>query len=280
MLHRFFRSAHGLAAACLLATTPLTAETVFESTGPESWNNIKKITAVADQEQSVTLRVALPVNVNQVVSSVRIPIDPKTTYTLSGEFRLSEPGKARPFYFGFRPLDKRGRTITAVMVNAVAGARITELAADAKKGDQMLILKDASSWKIDKAHYLVAFGAREDGSDLPNRTLSNYLAQEEIQKRADGTYELRLNQPLGSDQAAGTAVRLHASGGTYPYTAAAGRELTGEWQTFSGTIGGIRQQGLSSTQWRPGTVQADVFFFCRAENDAHIQFRNLKVENN
>lgn len=251
------------------------AETVLEANQAANWP-ARQVTSRVENDGSTVFVLKAR---SQAIGLQKFEVDPDATYTLSGEFRSSSDVEVKPIYFGFRPIDEKGRGILPQHVNIVAGTQLTELAADAKKGDTKLRLKDASSWKNDQSYSLVAFDAREDLSDLPNAVNSTTIEKGSITKLDDGTYELTLTKPLTLDRPAGTVVRQHASGGTYHYTAAGGRAIKGEWTTLSGKIKGIQASGLLNTQWRRGTKQAQIIILHNGKQDqSNLEFRNIKVE--
>ena len=79
---------------------------------------------------------------NGAFTSVKtLTVDPAKKYQISGEFCL-KGGKPASVYLGFVPFDGQNRQITPVMIYINAKS-LTEVAEAAKKGDQVVKVKDA-----------------------------------------------------------------------------------------------------------------------------------------
>lgn len=205
-----------------------------------------------------------------VIARSVFPVEPGRRYRLSGEFRLAA-GSEGALYFGFRELDAERRPILTRWVNIVGGTD-TELAAAARKGDTAVRLNNAENWRDIKRYELIAFDAKPDFSDLPNRSAEIGVAEVK-----DGVATLRT--PLDRDYPAGTPVRLHRDRAPWNNCAAAGKALNAQWQTFQGEISGIQRSGTRDGQWRPGTAYAEVVITFNAPKNsgAELDFRNVAV---
>ena len=101
-----------------------------------------------------------------------VEIAPDTGYRLSGEFRAADEGPEPSILLGVALFDENRQMIAHPFVADVAGT-LTELVKPAEAGAEELKVKDASKWRKSFAHYVkVAFNAKEDFSDLPNRDIT------------------------------------------------------------------------------------------------------------
>lgn len=128
----------------------------------------------------------------------------------------------------------------------------TELAAPARKGDTVVKVKDASQWDMLTPWGVIAFNAKDDCSDLPNRDVTQ-IAEKKIEKKGD-VWEVTLKKPVAKDYPAGTRVRQQRFGATYLYTAGPGKKAPADWQEFSGNVQGIAPAGNPS--YNGGTAQS------------------------
>ncbi|MDD5597330.1 MAG: hypothetical protein PHV82_05265 [Victivallaceae bacterium] len=194
-----------------------------------------------------------------------IEIDPAKTYKLSGSFKSAGKDQGR-CYLGLIMYDANKRLIHRNHITYKAGSQ-TKLAAEAKTGDTVIKLADCSKWDTGKLNRkLVAFGAKDDLSDLPNTDLSAPI--DKLEKQGD-IYEVTLTKPLKKDYPAGTEVREHYSTGGYQYCAAANKTVPNEWTKYSTVIKGIDPKGPSNKQFWPGTkyVKAIIIMNYRAKKD-------------
>ncbi|MFA6716707.1 MAG: hypothetical protein WC082_05630 [Victivallales bacterium] len=207
-----------------------------------------------------------------------IEIDPAKTYKLSGSFK--SVGKDQGYcYLGLVMYDANKRTISRDYITRKGGSQ-TKLAADAKAGDTVIKLADCSKWYTKKpARTRVAFGAKEDFSDLPNTALSDPIVK--LEKQGD-VYEVTLQKPLKKDYPAGTEVRQHFRGGGYQYCAASYKKVPNEWTKYSAKVKGINQKGPSNKQFWPGTkyVKAIVIinYNCKKDEDCKTLFDDIVFE--
>lgn len=209
-------------------------------------------------------------------SSAVLPIDPKKTYKLSGEFMAKNDTVPSILYFGVIALNDKKQNIISEYVFGVKGTE-TELAEDAKAGDMELKVKDCSKWKFPRGQ--VAFNVKADLSDLPNKEISPAIKS--YQKAGD-IYTVTLTKPLKKAYPKGTAIRHHRSAGTYLYSAAAGKKLTNQWQTFSATINGVSPitDPVAYRKFWYTTSNASILILGNfaGKADAVMLFRNLKLE--
>ena len=202
-----------------------------------------------------------------------ITLDPAKKYQISGEFCM-KGGKPNRVYLGFMPFDDKGSWIPPKLVNGT-NATLTEVVADAKKGDQVIKVKDASKWNTKTLYSHLALGAKADYSDLPNRDLIATAKPNAQQK--DGVWEILLKKPLKKDVPAGTTVRQQLDGGAYIYTAGS-VILTDQWVTRKGTISGIAKFGNPGGKMWKGTAKVKVLILLtEGDQTSETLFRNIKV---
>ena len=212
------------------------------------------------------------------VVSKPIQIDPAKKYRLSGKFRAAPGTEPQPLYFGFIPLDGKGKQIESFHVNIMKNAKVSELAAPLAKGDKVVKVKDASTWNAATPWGFIAFNAKEDSSDLPNSDLLP-IVEKKIEKKGD-VWEVTLKKPAAKDYPAGTKVRQHRSGATYLYTAAGNKPVSADWQEFSGKVIGFSENGTPSYRWWKGTKQAKILiiFNYKTKSPGTTEFKDVSLE--
>ncbi len=251
-----------LAAAC---AGMLSAEDLFVQSDPADFVPAKRIVKAEDAFSFKGAGV--------ILSAKSFTLDPAKKYQISGEF-CQKGGKQTNLYLGFAPYDAKGRQIFSNMVNIVKDTQ-TEVAVDAKKGDTVVKVKDASKWNTKTPYSHIAFGAKEDLSDLPN-SYRQATAVPNAQKQGE-VWEIQLKKPLIQDVAAGTAVRQHTDGSAFIYTAGS-RKLTDQWVAMKGTISGISPFGLTWNKMWKGTAKVKVLILLSgADRTSEVSFRNVKV---
>lgn len=159
-----------------------------------------------------------------------IKLDPAAKYTLTVTVKKDGSAKAFAYHCGFYCYDKAGRMIVCQNISS-SKPSFTSLAKDVKPGDKTVTVKDGSKWRKGG---LVAFNAKQDYSDLPNREVVGQITK--IEKQGD-VWVITLSSPVKKAYAAGTDVREHFYGG-YVY-AVAGGKLTDDWKTVTGSISGV-----------------------------------------
>lgn len=147
----------------------------------------------------------------QTVYSLKITkIDPNKFYEASVWVKAA--GAKPTFgYLGIASYDAQKRYIAHEHVMDVKNS-LTELAEACQPTDTAIKIKDGAEWNKGAAQ-AVAFNAKADKSDIPNR---NVVFMKSIKKNGD-VYEVTLDKPVGKAYAAGTKVRQHIAGGfIYP----------------------------------------------------------------
>ena len=243
----------------------LSAQEIFSMSEPADFPPAKRITKTED---------AFLVKGNSYLFSAKnLILDPAKKYQISGEFS-QKGGKPMTVYLGFASYDGKGRLIDARKVNVNKNS-LTEVAEDAKKGDKVIKVKDASKWNTKTPHSYIAFGAKEDFTDLPNGDLAA-TAKPNAQKNGE-VWEILLRKPLAKDIAAGTAVRQQFDGASYIYAAGAVK-LSDKWVTRKGTISGIAPVGNVSNKMWKGTEKVKVLILLLGgDGTSEVLFRNIKV---
>lgn len=209
-------------------------------------------------------------------SRMPFAVDPAKKYTVSGEFRF--PGTAPgTFYLGLMPLTAKNWPISPENIHVTPGTETT-LAAPAAVGDKSLKIADGEKWDNKWIACSVAFDVKDDCADLPNMVCTA-MKKGSVKKNGD-VWEVELAKPLAKAFAAGTRVRQHRVGGTFIYsTIQRKKDITGDWQKFSGTITGMTKNTRSDSQFWPGTAKAHVIVLTTGgSDDTVMEFRDLKVE--
>ena len=257
----------------LMMSIAATAAETIKLNNAEIWSQTQEIkTRVTFTEDG------LSVNENgrlSFVSAKKFDVDLTKSYTISTTVK-NLGGEDTMVYLGFSPIDAKGIPIACAAVNHRANS-FTSLVKDAKKGDNFLILKDASAWNTTSTTTAVALDAKEDFSDMPNNFRLYPVTK--IEKLEDGTWRVETRQKLNRDLPAGTNVRQHNAGG-YLYTGGAVKLKPGEERVMKGTIKGLDQPGsYNPRKWPVGTVKTQVVLL---SNHSHkkcpMQFTNFKID--
>ncbi len=263
-----FSPAKLLAASVFLCSLALTGDETHLFNSAEDWTpsnrvSVNKDKSIAIKGMGVLFSHAEP-----------FAVDPTAVSTLSGEFKAM-PGtnpKDR-YYVAFLNFDKDMKRIETCEVNTVKGTETT-LAADVDAKDKTVKIKDGSKFK--KGMY-IAFNAKKDFSDLPNRSVNARAAIQDVKLLADGSYLLTFKHAIAFSAKAGTPVRAHR-GGWYQYSGPCGEKVPQEWKKFSVDIKGTAP-GDHKKIWRPGTAFAKIVIFGAGPSKVpFLAFRNVKFE--
>ena len=207
------------------------------------------------------------------VASPYIPVDPAKKYRLSGKFRLVKPlaGKPGKLKFGVQTFDRSKRPILpehTTVINRTA----TTLASAAEYGNRTVTIANGKAWRIVPGFSYIAFGAKDDFSDLPNRTA---IAITGIKHLPDGKAELELKEPVRKFFASGSKVRMHHRLASFLYGGALNKVLTENYQEFSGPFTG-EQRGMSHNIFRKGTAFIQIVVML--EGAGTLEFKDIKWE--
>ena len=180
-----------------------------------------------------------------IITKRSFAVDPEAEYEISGMFRTpADQAKLTYFDLGFSPVDADGVIIDGTAVLCKTDS-LSVLAEDAKSGTKSIRIKKAPNWFTNG---FIAFNAKEDLSDLPNRE-SAWFRKPKVQ---GDSIILPLVKPLKKSYAAGTKVRCHGQGALW--TVCHGYRAPKEWTKFSGRIKGMAKIGGKNNMWWPGTV--------------------------
>jgi len=245
------------------------AEIFFDTsakTGTELWDN---------QNIKTTDNGDVIYGNNLLQSQEMYSVDALSRYRLTGKFK-SATDKTGKFFFGLVPFDENKIPIELYEVNAVYETDTT-LVTDCKAADKVLKVKNAVNWKVDPFVF-VAFDAKPDFSDLPNRTLSGQGIAK-IEKTDDG-WLVTLKNPCGQNFPAGTLIRLHAKGSKYLYCGAFSRNADPDWVPVGNFISEVSQKGESRTQFWAGTKYVKVVILANylQKEDVGLLFKEIKFE--
>ena len=188
---------------------------------------------------------------------------------LSLEYKLLPDAKPTMFVVAFDARDAKGALLIGANIFGHKGTE-TELAAPVKKGDRVLKLKDGSRWQTPEFRRgtMVAFGAKADSSDLPNRRISSLI----VSVSSEG--EVRLRYPVGVDYPAGTSVRAHRDTGSFGIGSTY-LKPTAEWKKCTVKIRPRREGDAGS--WWPFVEKVGVRFGFLGNNpEAGVMIRNIE----
>jgi len=202
------------------------------------------------------------------------PVKAGKKYVLSGTFKSL--GKApSKVYYGFICYDKKKRKISTLHSNVILGTATT-LAKACKKGDKILVIKANKKWK--KGRYAIAFNAKDDFSDLPNREIV-YKITKVIPKGAN--MEVLLPAPLKKAYPAGTKVRKHTSSyGSYLYTTICAKKMPNSWKSYSASATLAKPGQMGWKFLRPGTAFVKVVILPNygKKKDEKLAFKDLSLK--
>jgi len=268
--------AGAMTVAGIFANAEETKNLIANGNAADGLNNWKSIQKVADggPDGAKCFEVAGSTLVN---SQELIPVDTNSEYRLTGYFK-SGNDKVNQIYIGLRLFDEKKRFIDSTSVNAQPKSE-TELAVEAKKGDAVIKIKDASTWEplFQKKRLTVAFDADGSGEckDLPNFKCYNIKNLE----KKDGGWEATLTTPLKMNFPADTKIRAHWTSGHMMYVYVTKKNLP-DWTKFSGVIKPMAKIGTPESSFWPGTKYAQVLILANwGQKDGEVlQFSNISLE--
>lgn len=256
-----------LAAAVVTATGgSAAAETVAELNRPENWRDAKAF-EVAGSGMKISVA-------KKISATSYIPVNPEKTYRFSMKVRRAPGSASSQFYAILEPVTEEGTRIAMSHVTAIRNSSGT-LAAEVKDGDEFIIVKpDVKRNYTAGSGWVICFDAADDMSDLPNSKVSSVMKKVE----PDGdNVKITFRSPLRLSAAAGTRVRIHASG-SYIYTGAV--NATGdEWTEVSGEVKGIAP-GWSNRIFPVGTAgfYPAIMPNWNTKESTSVEIRDIRVE--
>ncbi|MBO7146378.1 MAG: hypothetical protein J6W81_01360 [Lentisphaeria bacterium] len=243
----------------------LNAEEFFKITKPEDF---RKPAGIVQENDILIIK-----GKKELLSNQKLVLDPAKKYRLSGQFRLQSGSPVR-VWMGYNALDSKGRTIYPIYVLARSGTE-TELAEDVKPGDKVIKIKDGSKWNANSPYTLIAFNAKDDFSDLPNRAVDRIV--KDGVKQNGGVWEITLKSPTKQKFAAGTKVRQHADGATHIWNAGH-VDLKNQWVTARGILQGSVKVGNPRHKLWPGTKNVRLLIQVNGKPDSVTELRGIKIE--
>lgn len=256
-----------IGSAVMLAAGTLAAQTI-EMNKAADWI---KNPAIVEKDGMLTTDKQV-----MFISTKTIDIDPNKTYTLKLSVKDNLTGKDPKdnawVLFGFMPTGNDGRQITPFNVSILPGSEAV-LAADVKKGDKTVLVKDASKWKA-ALHFNICANAKADLSDLPNYSFVG-AGIEKIEKKGNA-WEVTVKTPSAADYKEGTALRIHVGGG-YVYTGGT-LYVDNNWKDMTGSIKGMSKYGWSNVIWPKGAAKAKVVILANWNNKkSDLQFKDISL---
>jgi hypothetical protein len=196
-----------------------------------------------------------------------ISINPEDSYIMQYDIKALADGNRAYGYITLFDIDKNA--ISPYYVLRKPGTD-TRLAKALTPGDTYMVVDDATNWEnVATAPYyrsLIIWGYKNSfGYRYPDYTYSRYWTTNMWDVGSVSNDTIYFNQGLPSsmgnpDDAGGTweighAVSNGRSGSTYKYIAGSNFDVTTEWQTISGRIGGIDTTGQDyGNRFRYGTA--------------------------
>lgn len=175
-------------------------------------------------------------------------IDPAKKYRFKIALKTIDPATVNHGYVGIAQYDANNRAIFRNQVQTIPGTA-AKLAAPAAKGDTELRITGADwSGKLSKLGTMIAFNAKEDFSDLPNRRLSPQIKS----VKTEGDVQVvTLSKPLAAAYPVDTPVRLHEAPAGHSY-GLLNANVPAEWKEIQATVTGRSQNSGPYTEFWPG----------------------------
>lgn len=243
------------------------------SDGLNNWVNIEKVV-----DGGPAGAKCFSVTGSKMVSSKEfIPVDAKSEYQFTGWLKSGD-NKENQVYAGLLMFDENKRQISAALVTPLPKSE-TVLAAEAKKGETVVKVKDASTWEplLREKQLTIAFDADDSGEykDLPNFKCYNVTQLE----KKDGFWTLTLSTPLATDFGMETKVRAHYTCGHYMYVFNMKKNLA-DWTKYSGTIKPVVKTGSPGSTFWLGTKYVQVLILANwgQKNEETLQIGNIVLE--
>ena len=199
-------------------------------------------------------------------------VDPKKKYRLSGKFKLQAPLPSKPgkLKFGIQTFDKFKRPILSEQTTAINNSS-SILLLDAEYGQRSVNIANNKKWVLIPNFSYIAFNAKDDYSDLPNRSI---VAISAIEKK-DKYTEIIFKEPLREFFPKNSKVRLHQRLASFLYGGALNKPLTTEYVTCSGIFTG-EQRGGNNNIFRQGTQFVQLIVML--EGQGTLLFKDIKFE--
>ncbi|MBO5689469.1 MAG: hypothetical protein J6S73_06015 [Lentisphaeria bacterium] len=240
---------------CLALVSVSAAENLIRQEG--GWQGADVDAELSKTEGTRVLRISKPKA--WIFLGEKMAVDPAKTYTVSMELRSADAAAlSRVNYIGLVQQDSRSRSLVRDFVYAVPGAAVAKVAADAAKGAKEIILEGTVDLSRQGGKGIcLAFNAKEDFSDLPNRDLSGKVLRTAV---VNGNTVFTLAQPLRHDVKAGTAARCHYHSAGFTYGVLMGG-LTADWKKFTCRITGVADKGTADyNKFWPGVKTFQLLF--------------------
>ncbi len=201
-----------------------------------------------------------------------IPINPDLACRLQGSFKAADGSEGTPVFMSLRYFDQQGEPISNFGIIPVPGTE-TVLKADANTDEREILLENSGQdWPVEGI-YAVAFGAKKDYSDIPNR---NVYKISSVTQGEDGL-RVSLEDPLTTDFPADTPVRWHWLAGPPVVLVIPSQH----WEEFSLTVKGSTSPGDSWKQIRgsfwPGAAAVQITLGFK-ERDSVEEGREIWVD--
>jgi len=240
--------------------------------GLNNWKNVPKVAADGPNGAK-----CFEVTNSREISSLEfIPVDTNSEYRLSGWFK-SGNNKENVVYLGLLQFDANKKLITSTSVNALDQSE-TVLAVEAKAGDTVIKINDASKWEqlLKAKRLVIVFGADDSGEykDLPNY---RYCSVSNLEKKGD-IWEATLRKPLAESFTANTKVRAHWASDHYLYVFG-GKKNFADWTKCGNVVKPESKFGAENNFWH-GTKYVQVLLLANdgQNNGETLQFGNIILE--
>jgi hypothetical protein len=210
-----------------------------------------------------------------------IPVNANKIYKLSGEFKSLNPIKSI-ISFGYIPYTGDKKFISSSSANYVSETE-TELIKPCISTDKVIVVKDASNWKI-TWNGCVAFDIDDSGQykDIPNFKFSSF-GIENI-KKSGQWWNVYLKKEIGSDYPANTKIREHMAGSAQIFNVEDQFSLSDNWTKLQSINGRgtytpleFGHNTLSGLFLGTKYIKIVISVNCGNIDNAEIGFKNIKL---
>ena len=176
----------------------------FTCASPADWNKSAELRKTASGKMQIKLA-------GRIISVKKCTFEPGKIYNITGAIRAAANSAPGNILLGLRLFDNAGEYIPMHCIYYVENS-MTELLEATEPTDKTIVVKDASKWKT-AAHMVLAFYAKNDFSDLPNR---NIVENPPVKiEKANGKWIIHFRKAIGTVLPAGTKIREHYKGGEF-----------------------------------------------------------------
>ena len=203
-----------------------------------------------------------------VFSAKKFDVKPGMRYRVQAKFRNPASKKGTGASFGVQMFDAEGKNLCGSNSSEIRET-FTTLVKPIAKGDRTIHVKDALYWSSG----MVAFGAKADGSDFPNRNILSGVKA--VKRLAADDWEVELVGASRTEVPAGTGVRLQPGGPAY-FFGQESRQLDGGWNLCRGLFS--LEGGEDTAKFYAKTASFRLVAYDSLGRDITMEFKDAEVK--